>query len=230
VPAPVVTPAPPTVTVLRPAPPPPTDFGYPTQLSQYQNYETYNYAINAAAAVYNNNNPNNPHPIPVYSSYPAPVLVNGDNTNNEKTDGKHDPTSARILASLMSTNTSYLQAMNGIISNAPTSTVETTTAATDASKKPEEGTKQPTTPVPSTSNSSGTTSPSVGHEEDEKFARLSQLCSAALRENKEAQEKKAAEGTTEASSESTTAAAAPPPPPAAAPAEPVKQEEMTETK
>jgi hypothetical protein len=48
---------------------------------------------------------------------------------------------------------------------------------------------QPMTPVPSTSNSSGTTSPSEIQDDDEssKFARLTQLCSAALRENKEAE-------------------------------------------
>jgi hypothetical protein len=210
-------PAPPTVTVLRPAPPP-ADFGYPTQLSQYQNYETYNYAISAAAAVYNSNNPSHPHPLPVYSSYPAPVLVNGDNTTNNEnkdtdTNGKNnDPTSAQIIATLMTTNPSYLQAMNGIASNATPNTE-------DASKKPEEGAKQPTTPIPSTSNSSGTTSPSVGHEDDEKFARLTQLCSAALRENKEAQEKKAAEGTTEATTEASGESTA-------APAN--QDEEMTE--
>jgi hypothetical protein len=45
---------------------------------------------------------------------------------------------------------------------------------------------QPITPMPSTSNSSGTSSPSDTHEEDQssKFSGLTQLCSAALDQNK----------------------------------------------
>ncbi|KAI8876899.1 hypothetical protein K501DRAFT_47599 [Backusella circina FSU 941] len=45
---------------------------------------------------------------------------------------------------------------------------------------------QPITPMPSTSNSSGTSSPSDTHEEDQssKFSGLTQLCSAALNQNK----------------------------------------------
>jgi len=95
--------------------------------------------------------------LPVYSSYPAPILVNGNTTTAQT------PTAG-----------------------------ETAATTSDASGKPDasDSTKnQPSTPVPSTSNSSGTTSPSETHDEDERFTRLTQLCTAALRENKEAKEK-----------------------------------------
>ncbi|KAI8639387.1 hypothetical protein BD408DRAFT_421522 [Parasitella parasitica] len=138
--------------------PAPADFGYPTQLSQYaQGYESYSYA-----AVYNTDTSAKDilpgqYVLPVYSSYPAPILVNGNTTE------------------------------------APTSTaVEAGATTSDAAIKisTSEGIKnQPLTPVPSTSNSSGTTSPSETHEEDDRFTRLTQLCTAALRENKEAREK-----------------------------------------
>ena len=127
-------------------------------MSQYASgYETYGYA-----SVYNTDGSNKEilpgqYVLPVYSSYPAPILVNGNATE------------------------------------AQTSTAAETTATTsdvaikiDAS---EGGKNQPLTPVPSTSNSSGTTSPSETHEEDDRFTRLTQLCTAALRENKEANEK-----------------------------------------
>lgn len=143
-----------------------TDFGYPTQLSQYaSSYESYGYA-----AVYNTDGTNKEmiagqYVLPVYSAYPAPILVNG--------------------------NTTTAQA---------STTGEGTTTTSDVNIKPDtsEGVKnQPLTPVPSTSNSSGTTSPSETHDEDDRFTRLTQLCTAALRENKEAKEKAqaCAEGT-----------------------------------
>jgi hypothetical protein len=44
---------------------------------------------------------------------------------------------------------------------------------------------QPLTPIPSTSNTPGTASPSETNEEDENCTRLTELCTAALRENVE---------------------------------------------
>ncbi|KAK4510630.1 uncharacterized protein ATC70_005061 [Mucor velutinosus] len=133
------------------------DFGYPTQLSQYaSSYESYGYAT-----VYNTDGTSKEivpgqYVLPVYSAYPAPILVNGNTTAQASTAG------------------------------------EATATTSDASGKPDASEcakNQPLTPVPSTSNSSGTTSPSETHDEDERFTRLTQLCTAALRENKEAKEK-----------------------------------------
>ncbi|CEP08945.1 hypothetical protein [Parasitella parasitica] len=155
---PTVIPAVSDVAAVNSAIPAPADFGYPTQLSQYaQGYDSYSYA-----AVYNTDTSAKDllpgqYVLPVYSTYPAPILVNGNTTE------------------------------------AQTSTaVDAGATASDSACKANasEGVKnQPLTPVPSTSNSSGTTSPSETHEEDDRFTRLTQLCTAALRENKEAREK-----------------------------------------
>ncbi|GAN10034.1 hypothetical protein MAM1_0314c09568 [Mucor ambiguus] len=147
-----------TATVVPTAAPVATDFGYPTQLSQYaSSYGAYGYAT-----VYNTDGTNKEmiagqYVLPVYSGYPAPILVNGNTTTTQASTAS-----------------------------------EATTTTSDTSGKPnasECAKNQPLTPVPSTSNSSGTTSPSETHDEDERFTRLTQLCTAALRENKEAEEK-----------------------------------------
>ncbi|KAL9537235.1 hypothetical protein MBANPS3_011959 [Mucor bainieri] len=147
-----------TATVVAAAAPVATDFGYPTQLSQYaSSYESYGYA-----AVYNADGTAKEmipgqYVLPVYSAYPAPILVNG--------------------------NTTTAQASAAGEASATTSDAIGKTTVSEGVKN------QPLTPVPSTSNSSGTTSPSETHDEDERFTRLTQLCTAALRENKEAEEK-----------------------------------------
>ncbi|KAI9366281.1 hypothetical protein BD770DRAFT_468097 [Pilaira anomala] len=183
------------------------DYGYPTNLTQYaQTYDPYHYAA-TATAVYNNTkdqqnqqqnqqqqnqqqqqqqqNQQQNHVYIVAAGYPNyPVLVDGNTTNeNNSNDTNTNPTYFNIQSN--ANGSPVLNAGSGVYYQPSTSS-----SSADVPEIKQEHHHQPITPVPSTSNSSGTTSPSeVPHEdEDERYARLSQLCTAALRESKEAKE------------------------------------------
>ncbi|KAI8059047.1 uncharacterized protein B0P05DRAFT_558872 [Gilbertella persicaria] len=169
------------------------DFGYPTQLSQYaQNYDSYNYAVNA---VYNNNSGNDAnnnssnskdHTLlsaqyvinPVYPSYPAPVLVSGSNNSNETGNNVQNNTETNNATennpNSSSDSNNYHQAIQGILESA------------FEAKGSNGEKKQSMTPATS---ASGTASPATT-DQHESLSRLSQLCTAALRENKQNEETK----------------------------------------
>ena len=174
----------------------PADYGYPSNLTQYsQSFDPYQFA---AANVYNNKEqhqqqqqqPQQQQPLSsgvyiVNPGYPGYPIVNGEGTDaTSTTDNANNGTQSAYFTEILQ----HINANNAPL--VPGVYYPTTESSTPA----DQDKHQPTTPVPSTSNSSGTTSPSETAKEDDdsKFARLTQLCSAALRENKEAEDAAAA--------------------------------------
>lgn len=187
------------------------NFGYPAQLGQYGQYY-----YNPGSDDKNGHILPAQYVIPVYPNYHPPVLVDGDTTATtptpqETTDSKdgnkrHPPNMNTLLMFVLETNkentpedkndnnTSYLahQAISIILNSATNNSGAGIYYPNNNAAQEKENATQPLTPIPSTSNTSSTASPfETNEDEDEKFTRLTELCTAALRENLESKAKEA---------------------------------------
>ncbi|KAI9484558.1 hypothetical protein BDB00DRAFT_792764 [Zychaea mexicana] len=156
--------------------PPSMAFGYPSNLNQYGQPTTYDpYGSYAAAYHKDQMMPQSYVVNPMYQSMGYPVLMPGATDNQQ-----HQPQQQQQQQQQPQQQQAYAAAQHSPVPQQHYSLLH------QQSSRPFGDHPQPMTPVPSASTSSGTSTPPEANTEDDdgsKYARLSQLCTAALHHN-----------------------------------------------